>query len=71
MRALLTAGYLLPITVNGFLPGSDFDYEHLEKREPSMCMILPVLILTVLAVAVGTFPAPVLSFLTDVIGKLV
>ena len=36
-----------------------------------MCMILPVLILTVLAVAVGTFPAPVLSFLTDVIGKLV
>lgn len=71
VSALLTAGYLLPITVNGFLPGSDFDYEHLEKREPSMCMILPVLILTVLAVAVGTFPAPVLSFLTDVIGKLV
>ena len=71
VSALLTAGYLLPITVNGFLPGSDFDYDHLEKREPSMCMILPVLILTVLAVAVGTFPAPVLSFLTDVIGKLV
>lgn len=71
VSALLTAGYLLPITVNGFLPGSDFDYEHLEKKEPSKCMILPVLILTVLAVAVGMFPASVLSFLTDVIGKLV
>lgn len=71
VSALLTAGYLLPITINGFLPGSDFDYEHLEKKEPSKCMILPVLILTVLAVAVGMFPASVLSFLTDVIGKLV
>lgn len=71
ISALLTAGYLLPITVNGFLPGNDFDYEHLEKKEPSKCMTIPVLILTVLAVAVGMFPAPVLSFLTDVIGKLV
>jgi len=27
--ALLTAGYLLPITVNGFLPGADYAYDKL------------------------------------------
>jgi len=33
VSALLTAGYLLPITVNGFLPGADFDYGNLKKTE--------------------------------------
>lgn len=71
LSALLTAGYLLPITVKGFFPGKDFDYDHLEKNEPSKFMVIPVLVLTVLATVIGMFPAPVLAFFTDMIGKLV
>ena len=65
--ALLTAGYLLPITVNGFLPGGDFDYGKLQKKEPNRIMLLPLLILAMLAVALGIFPNP----LTDCISALV
>ena len=56
ISALLTAGYLLRVTVNGFLPGADFDYETLEKKEPKLIMVLPILILAVLAILLGIFP---------------
>jgi len=56
ISALLTAGYLLPVTVNGFLPGADFNYETLEKKEPKLIMVLPILILAVLAILLGIFP---------------
>ena len=56
VSALLTAGYLLPLTIHGFLPGADYDYEHLKKQEPSLWMTIPILILTVLSVLVGLFP---------------
>lgn len=65
--ALLTAGYLLPITVNGFLPGEEFDYGNLEKKEPNRTMRIPLLILAALAVLLGIFPNP----LTDCISALV
>ena len=61
VSALLTAGYLLPITVNGFLPGADFSYETLQKKEPNLTMLVPLLILAALAVVLGIFP----GFLTD------
>lgn len=32
VSALLTAGYLLPVTIYGFFPGADFDYENLRKK---------------------------------------
>ena len=64
--ALLTAGYLLPITVQGFLPGADFDDSALEKKEPCLTMLLPLLILAALAVLMGVFP----NFLTDSIRVL-
>ena len=54
--ALLTAGYLLPLTVNGFLPGEDFGTP--EKKEPGLLMLLPLLILGALAVLLGVFPGP-------------
>lgn len=68
--ALLTAGYLLPVTIQGFLPGDDFDYEHLEKKEPSRLMVIPILILTALAVLIGCFPNPVLSFVTGIVNSV-
>ena len=56
VSALLTAGYLLPITVNGFLPGADHAGGSLDKRDPAMTMLLPLLILAALAVLLGIFP---------------
>jgi multicomponent Na+:H+ antiporter subunit D len=65
ISALLTAGYLLPITVNGFLPGADFDYGSLKKCEPNLTMLIPLVILAVLAVVLGIFPNPLANFLAD------
>lgn len=56
ISALLTAGYLLPITVHGFFPGADYDYSKLEKKEPAKLMTVPILILTSLSVLIGLFP---------------
>ena len=61
VSALLTAGYLLPITVNGFLPGADYDYAALQKKEPNRTMLLPLLILAALAVILGIFPNPLVD----------
>ena len=54
ISALLTAGYLLPITINGFLPGKDYVEE--EKCEPGLCMLIPIIIMTLLSVLIGLFP---------------
>jgi len=65
--ALLTAGYLLPITVNGFLPGADYDYTALEKKEPCLTMLLPLLILAALAVVLGLFPNPLTAYISGIV----
>ena len=68
--ALLTAGYLLPITVNGFLPGADYAYSTLEKKEPNLTMLMPLLILAALAVVLGIFPNPLTDYLTGIAAEL-
>ena len=70
VSALLTAGYLLPITVNGFLPGADFDYGGLKKKEPNLVMLVPLVILAVLAVLLGVFPGVVTEHLSRIIGAV-
>ena len=67
ISALLTAGYLLPITVNGFLPGADYDYSSLEKKEPNLTMLIPLLILAALAVVLGLFPNPLTEYITGIV----
>jgi multicomponent Na+:H+ antiporter subunit D len=68
--ALLTAGYLLPITVKGFLPGADYDYSSLEKKEPNWVMLIPLLILAALAVLLGVFPGVLTEPLSGLIHGL-
>ena len=65
--ALLTAGYLLPITVKGFLPGADFNYRDLQKKEPKLTMLIPLLILAVLAVVLGVFPNPLAEYISTMV----
>ena len=59
--AILTAGYLLPITIRGFFPGHDFDYAALEKKEPSAVMLVPLMILAAAALLLGIFPGALAS----------
>lgn len=66
VSALLTAGYLLPITIQGFLPGNDYDYAGLIKREPSVKMVLPLVVLAAGALLMGIFPGELTKFLETI-----
>lgn len=67
VSALLTAGYLLPISLDGFFPGPDFDYKNLEKKDPTNQMLVPIMILAGLSILLGIFP----NFFVDYMGELV
>lgn len=58
ISALLTAGYLLPISIRGFFPGKGEDGQPrvFEKLEPSYVMLIPLVLLTVLSILAGMFP---------------
>ena len=56
ISALLTAGYLLPVALNGFLPGEDFDDAQAPKCEAGALMLVPIVILSALCVLGGMFP---------------
>jgi multicomponent Na+:H+ antiporter subunit D len=71
ISALLTAGYLLPVTIMGFFPGADYDYTKLQKKEPSLWMTVPVLVLTVLTVLTGLFPNTLITYIQQIAAKLV
>ena len=70
VSALLTAGYLFSITIVGFFPGADYDYSKLEKKEPSLYMIVPLVALTIAAVIFGVFPKPLLDFFGTIVSTL-
>ncbi len=55
ISALLTAGYLFPITIDGFFPGKDFS-GNTEKCEADLKMLIPIILLGVLALVLGVFP---------------
>lgn len=56
ISALLTAGYLLPITMRGFFCGADDRCADLAKKEPPFLMLVPLIVLAALAVLLGVFP---------------
>lgn len=66
VSALLTAGYLLPITIKGFLPGADFDYKNLEKKEPAMIMVIPLIVLAALSVGLGIMPNTLTNYIAEI-----
>lgn len=70
ISALLTAGYLLPITVHGFLPGAEYKDVKYEKREPVKMMLVPLCILGLLTVILGIFPNPLTEFIQGISSSL-
>ena len=67
ISALLTAGYLLPVSISGFFPGEDS--EIYEKKEAGSLMTAPLIVLTVLAVLIGIFPNWLISFFNSIISS--
>ena len=72
ISALLTAGYLLTVTIRGFFPGEGEDGRPLafEKKEPSWRMWVPMVILAALSVLLGLFPNALISFFTGIAGTV-
>ena len=68
LSALLTAGYLMPIVLRGFFPGKDAQVG--EKCEASTSMLIPMLVLTVLSVALGMFPSLLTGLLSPILTAL-
>ena len=55
ISALLTAGYLPPVMVDGFFPGGVTGNEDAEKAEPNALMLIPMFILCAGSLLVGVF----------------
>lgn len=56
VSALLTAGYLLPITMKGFFPGTTENSKEIRRQEPAAAMLIPLVILAALALGMGLLP---------------
>ena len=69
ISALLTAGYLLPITVDGFFPGDDFKQEA-GKCEAGLRMLIPILILGLASLILGVFPGPLENAINMIISNM-
>lgn len=70
VSALLTAGYLLPITVRGFFPGKDFPAPA-RSDEGTALMWLPISVLAVVSLLLGIFATPLTSWLLALAGGIV
>lgn len=70
VSALLTAGYLLPIVVDAFFPGRDFDYASLRKKEPNFLMTVPLALFSIAAVAFGVMPGRLMDIIANISGMI-
>lgn len=67
ISALLTAIYMLTITVRAFFPGKNFDYEKLQGVEdPNWLMILPLAVFAVAMFYFGLHSEPVMQALESI-----
>ena len=55
ISALLTAGYLLPVIVDGFFPGDITGFENEKNADPGALMLAPMFVLCVGTLLVGVF----------------
>ncbi len=65
LSAILTAGYLLPVSIHGFLPGRDYDPAAATPASPGPLITVPMLLLTLLVVLGGMFPGALINFFTN------
>ncbi len=75
ISALLTAGYLLPIMIKGFFPGTDFDWTEIKERklegmEAPLQMLIPIAVLALASLILGLLPGPFINALYGIAGQL-
>ena len=70
LSALLTAGYLLTVTIHGFFPGKGFDYASLTRRECGPAMLIPMILCVAFTFLGGMFPQALTSFFGGVVSPL-
>ena len=64
ISALLTAIYMLSISVRAFFPGRDFDYSTLrDVEDPNWMMILPLVVFVLIMFYFGLHSGPILSLI--------
>ena len=56
--------------MKGFFPGEDFDYASLKSYEPNYLMLIPMIVMTALAVIMGIFPTMFTEFLTSIVNTI-
>lgn len=73
VSALLTAGYLLTVSIRAFFPGHDAEGKPLyfEKCEPSCVMLIPMVLLTALMLLFGMFPTALIGFFQSIAAAVV
>ena len=67
--AFLTAGYLLPIIVAAFFQGEERVV--VEKKEPPLKILVPIVTLTGIIIFLGLFPNLVLQFIRSIAGEII
>jgi multicomponent Na+:H+ antiporter subunit D len=70
ISALLTAGYLLPITMKGFFPGEEVTELAAVKKEPARLMLVPLFLLAALTVILGVIPNPLTNYISQLVSGL-
>ena len=67
ISALLTAIYMMSISIRAFFPGKDFDYSTIQDVEdPNWMMILPLAIFVIAMFFFGLHSAPVIRGLESI-----
>jgi multicomponent Na+:H+ antiporter subunit D len=70
VSALLTAGYLLPVTLKGFFPGEAIGELEPSVKEPPSAMWIPLMILAVLSMLLGILPNPLITFVSRIVSAV-
>ena len=66
VSALLTAGYLLPVTIKGFFPGEEAASLDMSQKEPPLFMLIPLMVLAALALLLGILPNPLIQYVGEI-----
>ena len=70
ISAILTAAYLLTITIQGFFPGKDLDLSALTPVHVGPLMWVPMLLLTLLVVLGGACPGRLIAYFSAIVSGM-
>lgn len=70
LSAMLTAAYLLSISINGFFRNVSEEGDAFDKKEPCAVMLTPIIMLTALAIVYGIFPNRLMTLISVITKEL-